>query len=30
LPSDGGYLQQIAKSVRESKAFSAMEKRKHL
>lgn len=29
LPSDDGYLQQIAKSVRESKAFSAMEKRKH-
>lgn len=30
LPSDDGYLQQIAKFVRESKAFSAMEKRKHL
>lgn len=29
MPSDDGYLQQIARSVRESKAFSAMEKRKH-
>ena len=30
LPSDDGYLQQIAKSVRESKAFSAMKKRKNI